>query len=369
MTFPFKPYNIQRAYMEKVIECLNKRANGVLESPTGTGKTMSLLCASMGWVSMYQREAQENMDEMEDSNRANGIVHRAIPERRRKLNTGTAAGGEDSANLKQKLGVPKVIYASRTHSQIAQAVQELKRTGYNHMKAVVIGSRDQMCIHPDLEMELNADKIQLCRLKVHKRKCVFHCGLEEKTKQKEFSEATVLDIEDIVRIGKKIDCCPYYASQELMHGADIIFMPYNYLLDPKVRNANQIDLNDTIVILDEAHNVEKMCEESASVQIALPEITEAIEDVSNVLGVMNFTRSLSVHVSSDRRIFFTIDTLTDLKQTFSNLEKIIDEIPVKNTDFGETFNGGYIFTLLEKANVSCSSVCLFGIWIKCHRFF
>lgn len=33
--FPFEPYDVQRHYMEKVIECLDKSANSVLESPTG----------------------------------------------------------------------------------------------------------------------------------------------------------------------------------------------------------------------------------------------------------------------------------------------------------------------------------------------
>lgn len=36
VTFPFEPYDVQRRYMEKVIETLDKSANCVLESPTGT---------------------------------------------------------------------------------------------------------------------------------------------------------------------------------------------------------------------------------------------------------------------------------------------------------------------------------------------
>lgn len=48
--FPFEPYALQRDYMAKVIECLQNGTNGVLESPTGTGKTLCLLCATLGWI-------------------------------------------------------------------------------------------------------------------------------------------------------------------------------------------------------------------------------------------------------------------------------------------------------------------------------
>jgi regulator of telomere elongation helicase 1 len=33
--FPFEPYQLQRDYMTKVIEALDKQENAVLESPTG----------------------------------------------------------------------------------------------------------------------------------------------------------------------------------------------------------------------------------------------------------------------------------------------------------------------------------------------
>lgn len=57
-------------------------------------------------------------------------------------------------------GTPKIIYASRTHSQISQAMQELRRSGYGHMKSAVIGSRDQLCINSEVMKEpTNATKV------------------------------------------------------------------------------------------------------------------------------------------------------------------------------------------------------------------
>lgn len=78
----------------------------------------------------------------------------------------------------------------------------------------------------------------------------------------------VLDIEDLVKAGQKFKCCPYFLSRELKQNADIIFMPYNYLLDAKSRRSQGIDLQNNVILLDEAHNVEKTCEEAASLQVS-----------------------------------------------------------------------------------------------------
>lgn len=50
---------------------------------------------------------------------------------------------------------------------------------------------------------------------------------------------------------------------------------------------------------------------------------------------------------------FTADDLALLKEMLLSLEKAVDEINLPNLSIGgETFTGGYIFSLLEKANVS-----------------
>lgn len=50
---------------------------------------------------------------------------------------------------------------------------------------------------------------------------------------------------------------------------------------------------------------------------------------------------------------FTVDDLVLLKEMLLNLEKSVDEIPLKSAlpGAGETFEGNYIFAVLEKAKV------------------
>lgn len=45
------------------------------------------------------------------------------------------------------------------------------------------------------------------------------------------------DIEELVGLGRKLRSCAYYAARELMQEADIVFCPYNYLLDPQIRES------------------------------------------------------------------------------------------------------------------------------------
>ena len=71
------------------------------------------------------------------------------------------------------------------------------------------------------------------------------------------------DIEDLCTVGKRIRGCPFFGSR-LNTKADVTFCPYNYLLDPLIRERLNIDLKGSIVIFDEAHNIEDTCRDAAS---------------------------------------------------------------------------------------------------------
>ena len=66
-----------------------------------------------------------------------------------------------------------------------------------------------------------------------------------------------LDIEDLVKIGQVQGPCPYFLSRDMTGSAELVFMPYQYLIDAKTRlGLDNITWEDAILIFDEAHNLE-----------------------------------------------------------------------------------------------------------------
>ncbi|XP_014223944.1 regulator of telomere elongation helicase 1 homolog [Trichogramma pretiosum] len=352
--FPFQPYKVQEDYMSKVIECLQDRKHGVLESPTGTGKTLCLLCSSLSWLLVKKAQLQmqvQTADCLDQVASGNDYVSQFS----KSLNK---AGGKALVeNPNAAWENPKIIYASRTHSQLSQAMQELKRTAYSHVRVTVLGSRDQLCINPEVAAEPNTmNKIHMCQAKVKNRTCHYYNNVDLRKDDASITD-NILDIEDLVKTGTKLRCCPYYLSRELKQSADIIFMPYNYILDPKTRKTQGIDLNNNVILLDEAHNVEKMCEEAASLQISSTDIAVCIDEITYVMEAMAKEEENPPDFNSeeaDKMVAkdFTCDDLVVLKAMFLELEKAIDAIQIKNREEGDTYPGGYMFELLAKADLT-----------------
>ncbi|KAF2724334.1 DNA repair helicase [Polychaeton citri CBS 116435] len=57
---PFQPYAIQQQFMEAVFDCIENKKVGIFESPTGTGKSLSLICGSLTWLRETRRKAFDN---------------------------------------------------------------------------------------------------------------------------------------------------------------------------------------------------------------------------------------------------------------------------------------------------------------------
>ncbi|XP_032459723.1 regulator of telomere elongation helicase 1 isoform X2 [Phocoena sinus] len=345
--FPFQPYKCQEEYMSKVLECLQKKVNGVLESPTGTGKTLCLLCSTLAW-----------REQLRDAVSARKIAERVSGE----LFLDRALASWGDAALEGDVpacyaDVPKIIYASRTHSQLTQVISELRNTSYRP-RVCVLGSREQLCIHPEVKkQESNHMQVHLCRKKVASRSCHFYNNAEEKSLEPELA-SRVLDIEDLVSSGTRHRVCPYYLSRNLKQQADIIFMPYNYLLDAKSRRAYGIDLKGTVVVFDEAHNVEKMCEEAASFDLTPHDVASGLDVIDQVLEEQaKVARQAELHPefsadSASSGLNLELEDLAKLKTILLRLEGAIDAVELPGGDGGVTKPGSYIFELFAEAQIT-----------------
>lgn len=209
--FPYKqPYAIQTQFMQALFDCLNDAKIGLFESPTGTGKSLSLICGSLTWLAHFldthkqdlddkMAKLEEDMQKLDvDADKGDAWVqihHRkkgvqaerdvikklmdsivAKEERTRYLKERQTTGRMFkhkralNSNLKRKAGdvidddethqeddgdvnydsdpekdadagkedevqtkvKPKIFYCSRTHSQLTQFVNELKRTEFRY---------------------------------------------------------------------------------------------------------------------------------------------------------------------------------------------------------------------------------------------
>jgi chromosome transmission fidelity protein 1 len=105
-------------------------------------------------------------------------------------------------------------------------------------------------------------KMQVEGEKRKARQAKTSCGcsmLRNRSLQKDFrsevSDQGALDIEDLAQIGKRIGTCPYYGSRNLVRSADLVVLPYQSLLLKSARESLGINLKNSVVIIDEAHNI------------------------------------------------------------------------------------------------------------------
>ncbi|XP_016070738.1 PREDICTED: probable ATP-dependent DNA helicase DDX11 isoform X2 [Miniopterus natalensis] len=57
--FPFTPYSIQKDFMAELYRVLEAGKIGIFESPTGTGKSLSLICGALSWLRDFEQKKHQ----------------------------------------------------------------------------------------------------------------------------------------------------------------------------------------------------------------------------------------------------------------------------------------------------------------------
>lgn len=240
--FPYEYiYPEQYAYMCDLKRALDAKGHCLLEMPSGTGKTVTLLSLIIAYM------------------------------------------------LENPLDVRKFIYCSRTVPEIEKVIEELRRI-YEYIEknifekpkltGLVLTSRKNMCIHPDVT-SLKEGKFvdgkchSLTASYVRDRHraddttpiCQYYEGFDIEGRESTLPYG-VYSIDDLKQYGQDRNWCPYFLARFAIVHANIIVYSYHYLLDPKIAEVVSKELNrEAVVVFDEAHNIDNVCIDSMSVKI------------------------------------------------------------------------------------------------------
>ncbi|CAH8521374.1 unnamed protein product [Schistosoma guineensis] len=238
--FPYEYiYPEQYHYMIELKRTIDAKGHGVLEMPSGTGKTVSLLSLIVAYMKARP-----------------GIVE-------------------------------KFIYCSRTVPELEKVIDELKvldkyyATETNEkgcgLLGIVLSSRKNLCIQRDVKQAgdgaaVDSACFRLTASFVRKKHMtdpnVPYCKYYE-----EFDlhgrdnplPTGIYGMADIKTYAKKHNYCPYFLTRYAISYANIVVYSYFYLLDPKIANIVSRELpKNSVVVFDEAHNIDNVCIESMS---------------------------------------------------------------------------------------------------------
>jgi len=254
--FPYpRIYPEQYRYMSDLKKTLDAGGHCVLEMPSGTGKTVSLLSLIVAYQQHY-------------------------PEHR------------------------KLIYCSRTMSEIEKALAELKalmkyRTEQlgeaEEFRGLGLTSRKNLCLHPSVKREKSGSVVDArCRsltagfVKEKKERgedvdlCVYHDNLDL-LEPHNLIPSGVWTLDGMLRYGEQQKQCPYFTARRMMPFCNVIIYSYHYLLDPKIAERVSKELSkDCIVVFDEAHNIDNVCIESLSIDLTEESLRKAARGATNL---------------------------------------------------------------------------------------
>ena len=357
--FPYdRLYLEQHQYMRALKQSLDAGGHCLLEMPTGTGKTVCLLslitsyqfanpsagklvyCTrtvpemnavveELATVLSYraeqlesrqqteQQQQQEGDQDMEDTPSSdNNNNDNNQPQQQPSGEATSSAEGEPKKKKPRK--VIKGVPPKRTREDIMGPSYSRKGAGGSGVLALCLSSRRNMCIHEKVMAESDREAVDAaCRSMTaswvveHAKQnpgsmptCQYYDSFQEA------GEATtmpsgVYDLEELKKWGKQRGWCPYYLTRQAINHANILVFNYQYMLDPKVAKMVSKELEaESIIVFDEAHNIDSVCIEALSVTI-------------NDRGLEQATRSLGRLSSEVARI--KASDSQRLQQEYQNL--------------------------------------------------
>ncbi|EOO03167.1 putative dna repair helicase protein [Phaeoacremonium minimum UCRPA7] len=273
---PYTPYDVQLEFMKATYDVLQEGNGqvGILESPTGTGKSLSLICAAVTWLRNQKRgqfEESLQVDRDQFKNEPDWMIDQML---RRKRDDLVRRWEEREGRL------TKIRMKEKSMEQ--RAAIKRRRLENPNMKGLDKDEEDEFLLDNWNSQDVDENG-SLATFSKETQALLEKVGLgapksqdpddsepDDEIKFRDTALATLPDIEDMHQVGKTLQVCPYYASRTAIPGAEIITLPYPLLLQKSARDALGIKLEGNVVIIDEAHNIMDAVANVAIMVLSIP---------------------------------------------------------------------------------------------------
>ncbi len=231
--FPYSPRKGQREFISFIQENLERCKSFLLDAPNGFGKTPCLLAALLPKV-------------------------------------------EEGEKI--------ILWTVKTGMEINRPVEELKKivskTGEEFFGISYRGKKDMCLLIEERKLRglTHEDANFVCAK--YRNKCRYF----------NFSPSEIVDLTEkpltyaeIYEACKQRKVCPYFAQRHLACYCNLLSLNYNYVFSKRMRWAIKtlVPFSECILVVDEAHNVERACQSLNSDKITLEGVRRALEEVKS----------------------------------------------------------------------------------------
>jgi len=238
--FPYKPRPTQEELIQFIREELEARRNICINAVAGYGKTPVILAATLPYA------------------------------------------------ISQGL---KILWAVRTGTETDRPIEELKaiQSFFEQRRGIAgfsyRGKKDMCLLLRDSRIEAKeefdpSEVSFFC--KSHKSDCRYLANclrIREEDLSKLIASPKLYS--EILEICDKKRLCPYKIQTNLLREARVVALSYNYIIDEGMSWAirSKIDYEDSILVVDEAHNLQTVCSNLNSDSITLGTVRSAIREI------------------------------------------------------------------------------------------
>jgi DNA excision repair protein ERCC-2 len=176
----------------------------------------------------------------------------------------------------------KVFFVTPRHTQHKIAIETVKDIEKKFGESIVVADfigKKWMCGHEGVSSLSSGQFADFCAKHVEERTCEFYVNSKNKDGSATLeAQSLAYDLarglksnEEVVSISKGKNMCPYEISSLLAQKAQVIVADYYHLIHPKIRTRFlrrcNASLENSIIIIDEAHNISSRSRDLLSVSL------------------------------------------------------------------------------------------------------